>query len=274
MNGFRSGSGSRDRLSRDLAARSCPDRPDQKRELKMEKITELASSVERRDRPTVLIVELDRLVGECAARYLRGAGCLGEVIVTQCATEAAELSCRYTPDVVVVGVCNLDDGPIEDRLRNASPLAALVLFPDVLDHASVSRAVDGGYAGIVARRDGRPEELLVAIRAGLQGVSHFSHEAMRVLAQAPPKRAACDVLLSVREVEVMDVVLAAKSTQEIAERLYISEHTVRNHVRNILTKLGARSKLEAVVRAAQLGLIAVDADGALTMVPARPHSHD
>jgi DNA-binding NarL/FixJ family response regulator len=231
--------------------------------------TEPQPLAERRAQPVVLVLELDRLVGECAARFLRNAGGLGEVIVTQCATEAVELAHRHAPEAVIVGTCDPDAGPIEDRLRSASPLSALVLFAIVLDHESVSRAVGAGYAGIVARRDGRPEELLVAVRAGVQGVSHFSHEAMSVLARASPRRGVPEPVLSVREVEVMAVMLAGKSTEEIAASLYISRHTVRNHVRNILGKLGARSKLEAVVRATQLGLIGVDSDGALTMSLAR-----
>ena len=61
--------------------------------------------------------------------------------------------------------------------------------------------------------------------------------------------------LTAREREVLDALANGRSTEELASELFLSLHTVRNHVRNILTKLHARTKLEAVVVAARAGIV-------------------
>ncbi|MGZ3478608.1 MAG: helix-turn-helix domain-containing protein, partial [Polyangiales bacterium] len=63
--------------------------------------------------------------------------------------------------------------------------------------------------------------------------------------------------LSLRELEVLRALASGDSTAKIARSLGLSEHTVRNHVSNILTKLDAHTKLQAVVAAARAGLIDV-----------------
>jgi DNA-binding NarL/FixJ family response regulator len=66
--------------------------------------------------------------------------------------------------------------------------------------------------------------------------------------------------LTSRELEVLNCLALGASTEHIAASLYLSSHTVRNHVRNILTKLGAHSKLEAVAIAARGNVIVLGND--------------
>jgi DNA-binding NarL/FixJ family response regulator len=61
--------------------------------------------------------------------------------------------------------------------------------------------------------------------------------------------------LSVRELEVLELVAGGLSNREIGARLFITEGTVKNHVSNILTKLGVRDRTQAVLRAQELGLL-------------------
>jgi two-component system NarL family response regulator len=63
--------------------------------------------------------------------------------------------------------------------------------------------------------------------------------------------------LTGRELEILGLVGSGKTSREIAEELFISENTVRNHVRNVLDKLGLRSRFEAVTWAQREGLIEV-----------------
>jgi DNA-binding NarL/FixJ family response regulator len=67
--------------------------------------------------------------------------------------------------------------------------------------------------------------------------------------------------LSARELEVLRLLAKGHSTEAIAKELYLSIHTVRNHVSNILSKLGAHSKLEAVALAARDGIVALNEIG-------------
>jgi DNA-binding NarL/FixJ family response regulator len=61
--------------------------------------------------------------------------------------------------------------------------------------------------------------------------------------------------LTAREIEVLNLLADGVSNQVIAERLVVSLHTVRNHVQNVITKLGAHSKLEAVATAVREGIL-------------------
>jgi DNA-binding NarL/FixJ family response regulator len=61
--------------------------------------------------------------------------------------------------------------------------------------------------------------------------------------------------LTARELQVMQLIAEGLSNQAIAEQLFISPHTVRNHVQRIITKLGVHSKLEAVAVATRVGLV-------------------
>jgi DNA-binding NarL/FixJ family response regulator len=64
--------------------------------------------------------------------------------------------------------------------------------------------------------------------------------------------------LTSRELEVLQLLAVGTTTEGLASQLYISKHTARSHVRNILSKLGAHSKLEAVAVAARAGIISID----------------
>lgn len=126
---------------------------------------------------------------------------------------------------------------------------------------------------------GRPEPAAAALRAGVRGVlgrtAAVDSLVLGLLAAAvglivvdPELLPAAGILrpagpgeppetLTPRELEVLSLVADGLSNKEIARRLGISEHTVKFHVNTIMSKLGARSRTEAVVTAARLGLIAI-----------------
>jgi DNA-binding CsgD family transcriptional regulator len=70
-----------------------------------------------------------------------------------------------------------------------------------------------------------------------------------------PRPPSAGIDLTKREIEVLRLLAEGKSTSAIVNDLYLSIHTVRNHVRNILTKLNAQSRLEAVAIATRQGLL-------------------
>lgn len=81
----------------------------------------------------------------------------------------------------------------------------------------------------------------------------------RPASPVPHRRRATDgpEILTAREREVLEMVAAAASPQDIASALDVSEHTVRTHVQNLMAKLGATSKVDAVARGRSLGLLEV-----------------
>jgi DNA-binding CsgD family transcriptional regulator len=96
--------------------------------------------------------------------------------------------------------------------------------------------------------------LLAAIRARKRGEIHLDAAVTRHLTAGFTRPVATEVLLTAREREVLGHVAAGRSNQAIADRLVISERTVRTHVSNILSKLGLASRTPAAIWAREKGI--------------------
>jgi DNA-binding NarL/FixJ family response regulator len=99
------------------------------------------------------------------------------------------------------------------------------------------------------------DELAVAIRAAHSGRSMFTSEAAQVLIDAATKPPAVGFDLTAREREVLSLMADGLSNREIAEQLVIGQSTVKNHVSNILSKLDASNRVEAVTMALEHRLL-------------------
>jgi DNA-binding NarL/FixJ family response regulator len=148
------------------------------------------------------------------------------------------------------------------RILAADPAArVLVLTTFDLDEY-LYEALRAGASGFVLKDD-PPEQLLAAIRTVVAGDALLSpavtkrviREFTRAQRAEPPK--ALDDL-SEREREVLLLIAQGLSNAEIGERLFISETTVKTHVTHILSKLGLRDRVQAVVLAYRSGLVEPD----------------
>ncbi len=172
--------------------------------------------------------------------------------VGDCLRLAEELK----PDVVVMDLRLGDGDGLEGtrRLRIASPGVNVILLTTNPDDRALTREHDAGCSGFVTERAGL-EDLIMAIRAASNGTTTFplgmANRPVRRDEPRLPERAE----LSARELEVLRLLAAGHSTTAVASELGLSVHTTRNHVRNLMTKLGAHSRLDAVVSAARSGLI-------------------
>ena len=160
---------------------------------------------------------------------------------------------QLRPDVVVMDY-RLPDGEGTDatrQIRATEAEAAVLLLTGADDPSVVAAALDSGCSGFVSK-DRDVDELASAIRAVARGAAVFPADLLsRALSPAPSKSGLGSDLTS-REREVLAMLADGASTEEIGSGLFLSLHTVRNHVRNILTKLHSRTKLEAVVVAARV----------------------
>src|SRR5262249_33623574 len=134
----------------------------------------------------------------------------------------------------------------------------LVLITAVVEPAAVQGALEAGFAGFVGK-DASSGELITAVRAAGAGEVHFSSVVLDMGLRARRKPTPRRPELARREVQVRQLIAEGSSTSDVAGRLFLSQHTVRNHVRKILQKLGAHSKLEAVVIASRQGLVQLTA---------------
>jgi DNA-binding NarL/FixJ family response regulator len=172
--------------------------------------------------------------------------------------EAVELVERLAPDVVVVDLNLPGMGGIEviRRLGISSPrVAPLVLT--MVDDESVFGAVRVGARGYLLK-DAEPERIVAAIRAVAAGEVVFSGAVatrLRALTDQPPgPRAPVFPELTEREHEILTLVANGLGNAAIGQRLGLRPKTVRNYVSNVLTKIQAADRADAVLRARSAGL--------------------
>lgn len=165
-------------------------------------------------------------------------------IVGQVGIEADWAS--YQPDTV------LWDLGMGSGLVELSEIPVLVLLNDPTEAVKVLAA---GVRGVLLRET-EPEALTAAIVAVAQGLSVVEPDLLSTLLPEPTvEEKPLAEELTERELEVLQLLSTGLSNKAIAKRLEFSEHTAKFHVASILNKLGVQSRTEAVVRAAQLGLI-------------------
>jgi DNA-binding NarL/FixJ family response regulator len=182
--------------------------------------------------------------------------------------EAVELAARVRPSVVLMDIRMPETDGIEATTRIVaadSEVRVLAITTFDLDEYAFG-ALQAGASGFLLK-DVRPSELVAAIRTVASGDAVVSPRITRRLLDryarptTPPsgdgaRRASAVVsTLTDREREVLMAIAAGLSNAEIAARLFVSEATVKSHVGRILSKLGLRDRVQAVVLAYETGLV-------------------
>lgn len=173
------------------------------------------------------------------------------------ASGALEPLGRLAPDVVLL---DLDLGEEDGlawlpRLSAAAPGARVLILTALRDRARDEEALRAGARGLVLK-DAPPDVLLQAIRSVAVGALWFDPRVLAASKETPPGGAPgeASVGLTQREREIVALVGEGLRNEGVAERLGISEKTVRNHLTAIFDKLGVDGRLELVVYAFQHGL--------------------
>ena len=140
---------------------------------------------------------------------------------------------------------------LSDLSEDAPPVIALMSDDSYLTEVSAA-----GARGMLLR-DSAPDALAAALSAVSQGLVVLHPEFSPRTLHAPGRPPASPPIeaLTKREVEVLQLLTEGLPNKSIADRLSITEHTVKFHVNAIMGKLGAQSRTEAVTRATRLGLI-------------------
>ena len=175
--------------------------------------------------------------------------------------EAIEKAARYDPTVILMDIRMPElDGLEATRRILAEDRGARILILTTFDlDEYVYEALRAGASGFVLKDDS-PEQLIAAIRTVAAGDALLSPTVTRRVIQrfagmprpAPPAKLG---ELSEREREVFRLMARGLSNAEIGQELFISETTVKTHVTHILSKLGLRDRVQAVVLAYQSGLL-------------------
>lgn len=189
---------------------------------------------------------------------------LGEIdgidVVGQAATgeQADEIVAAVDPDVVLMDLHlpGISGVQATSRITARQPRVAVLVLTMRDDDASILGATRAGARGYLLK-EAAPEEIVRAVQAVAAGQAVFGGAAaarmlaaLRGVTEEPRPLA----MLTDREAQVLELMAKGLTNASIAERLYLSDKTVRNHVSNIFTKLGVSDRGAAVARARDVGL--------------------
>jgi two-component system nitrate/nitrite response regulator NarL len=192
--------------------------------------------------------------------------------VTAVAASPAEVLAalgRHRPDICLLATqfSGYDSFDLLDMICRRYPQVKVVMLADSHDRSASSDVLSGGAAGLI-RKDQHLTEImriLADVLAGEQSVdtdlTHSRGSELNV--QVPSDSSWLARLLTLREQEVLMLIMEGQSTKQIARSLAISMSTARTHIQSVLVKLGAHSRLEATSMVARFCLVGITGEYSL-----------
>jgi DNA-binding NarL/FixJ family response regulator len=177
--------------------------------------------------------------------------------------EAVELARSTQPDIILLDLVmpEMDGVQATSRIIEHSPNSRIIILTSFSEEDQVIPAIRAGAHGYLLK-DIAPNELVQAVRDAFEGKVQLHPEIARKLMtviaaeESSSNRAATDTPegLTEREHEVLTLISEGLNNREIAEKLFISEKTVKTHVSSILGKLGVADRTQAAIYALRYGL--------------------
>ena len=177
------------------------------------------------------------------------------------AYDAVEKFSLLAPDVIVLDLELGHSHGVEAlrAIRQVAPSVAIILYTAFSDRGRVAEAAELGFQGYLTK-DAEAGELARAIRSVHEGGTVLEPlVAAKLMAQmhdrtTPAAPSRDQMQFTARELQILAELMTGSSNRAIAERLFISERTVKFHVTSILSKLHAKNRTEAVLIASQKGI--------------------
>lgn len=218
---------------------------------------------ETKPKTRLVIAEDETMTREMLARLLALEDDIAVVGTASDGQKALSVTRAQNPDVVLtdIGMPQVTGIELTDILRREMPQVGVVILTIYNDDERVFAAIKAGAKGYVLK-DSPPEETVAAVRAVGRGEALLNPSLVgRVLAEfgrLSVQKAADNAVfaeLTDREREVLTEIGKGRRNKEIADTLFISEKTVKNHISNIFSKLEVNSRAEAALLAARQGLV-------------------
>ena len=207
----------------------------------------------------VLLVEDHEMVAQSFLTLLAAEDDIEMLGVAQDTDAARREAAALHPDVILMDY-QLPDGNGIDTAKHIKrdvPDVRIIILTGSTDERILPAAIEAGCSGYLTKTKGI-EELIAAVRSAHDGNAVIPEAMLGRLVSSPPREtSSLGSDLSERELEVLTLLAEGLATKAIAEKLYLSVHTVRNHIQRILVKLDAHSKLEAVAIGLREDIISV-----------------
>jgi len=177
--------------------------------------------------------------------------------------EAIRLAHELRPEVILMDVTmpEVDGVEATRQIRSDLPQIKVVMLTMHADQEVLTSAIRAGANGYLVK-DCSTEEIASAVRMAVSGETALSPQLaasmldeVRRLDRPSSEE---DRIVTRREEEVLQLIADGCSTPEVAEKLYISQKTVKNHLASIYQKLDARDRTQAVLQAVRMGIVSLD----------------
>jgi len=178
--------------------------------------------------------------------------------------EAVRLAGELRPDVVLMDVTmpELDGVEATGQIRSQWPEIRVVMLTMHADQPVIASAIRAGASGYLVK-DCSTDEIAETVRLAADEDAGVSQDiAVSMLDEVrrldSPATGEGERVVTKREEEVLQLIADGCSTTEVAQQLYISQKTVKNHLASIYQKLDARDRTQAVLRAVRMGIVRLD----------------
>jgi len=201
----------------------------------------------------VEIVDDHFLFADALGSVIRGLEGYEVAGIAQSGAQAISIARTARPDIVLLDyhLPGYDAADLIPRLRQLSPGVRIVILTSDTSDATLVRGLRAGVEGYLTKERAL-DDVLDALRTVAAGERYLSDEQV---ARTHATAEGTGETLTERELGILRLLAQGKDSQAIADELTISANTVRTHLQNIFSKLGAHSKLEAVATATARGLL-------------------
>ena len=205
--------------------------------------------------PSVMLVDDHTMLRQGLRRSLETEG-IPVVAEASNGEEAIKMALDVKPNVILMDVSMPQTDGIEAtrRLMQADARQRVVILTMHIDRDVIERAMKAGAVGYMTK-DSTVKEVVMAIKLAVNGDRILSPRLAEVMLQEAKKEAGPVSLLSPREEELLQHIADGLATSEVAEKMYISQKTVKNHLASIYEKLQARDRTQAVLMAVKMGIV-------------------
>ena len=208
----------------------------------------------------VVVVEDHTLVRQSLVKTINAEDGFEVVAEAGRGDEGLGLITKHGPDVVLLDITMPGGNGLEvaAQMRHAAPNSRFLFLTMHDDDASISKAIALGADGYVLKT-ASTDELLVALHAIAEGGSYLSPSvARRVIDLAGGKSPSAN--LTDRELEILRLLASGARPGQVAEKLFVSIKTVKNHLTSVYAKLGVQTGAQAVAEAYRRGLVSLPSE--------------